>query len=239
VNFVVARGLVAVFADRRGVVRTVRQELVPALPSVALVVLIATGSLDLTQLIGPAGLLPLAFAVAAPQLTPLMLTALTPPASSLSTVRARVRYATALADLLGLPRRERAVIRHAARGGWGISPLTGDPGDLWFRIGLARFYQQERYDGRGQLGVARGFIPIESRILAVADGWAQLTAQGTPELPHYRALLMLEQRAEVFDPVVLAAARELVAAEDAVAEASNRAPATLGPMRRLLQLASE
>jgi hypothetical protein len=121
VNFVVARGLVAVLADRRGLVRTVRQELVPALPSVALVVLIATGSLDLTQVIGPAGLLPLAFAVAAPQLTLLMLTALTPPASRLSTVRARVRYAR-------------------------------DLGDLWFRIGLARFYQQERYDGRGELG---------------------------------------------------------------------------------------
>jgi hypothetical protein len=76
-------------------------------------------------------------------------------------------------------------------------------------------------------------------VLAVADCWARLTAQGTPELPHDRALRMLEQRAGVFDPAVLAAARDLVAAEDAAAEASNRAPAPLGPMRRLLQLAGD
>ena len=50
-------------------------------------------------------------------------------------------------------------------------------------------------------------IPITSRILAVADAWAGLTAAGSPALRHGQALRQLEGRAGMhFDPRVVRAA---------------------------------
>jgi HD-GYP domain-containing protein (c-di-GMP phosphodiesterase class II) len=54
-------------------------------------------------------------------------------------------------------------------------------------------------------------IPLTSRILAVADAWAHLTAGGYPRLTHAQALGLLEARAGLhFDPAVVAVAARLV-----------------------------
>ncbi|HEY5316439.1 MAG TPA: HD domain-containing phosphohydrolase [Solirubrobacteraceae bacterium] len=124
-------------------------------------------------------------------------------------------YATALADVLRLNRDRRRVLagaahllhhhRHAAGARW------SDRHDIEF----AARYASEHYDGGGHPGaLAAGHIPLDSRILAVAMKWAQLTAAGSQQLSHSEALLGLELTAgSELDPRVVAAAGEIVNAE--------------------------
>jgi hypothetical protein len=214
----------------------VRQELVPALPSVATIVLAAAASAVLTAAIGAIGLLPLAVAAAAPQLALTIITRCTPSACSLTIEQARTHYAAGLADQLRISRRQRRIVLAASRGDWGSRKLTGGLGEIWHSVGETRFYRDERYDGSGWLGVYGRWIPLESRVLAFAQAWAELTAKGTSELSHSAALHTLERQQARFDPYVLAGAQDLVDAELDTELASGRAPAIQRPIRRLAQL---
>ena len=74
-------------------------------------------------------------------------------------------------------------------------------------------FHREHWDGSGGTPGAVGgeMIPVASRVLAVADAWAGLTALKSPRLTHVQALNQLEQRAGLhFDPSVVLAARVMV-----------------------------
>jgi HD-GYP domain-containing protein (c-di-GMP phosphodiesterase class II) len=73
----------------------------------------------------------------------------------------------------------------------------------------------EWWNGGGAPAGLRGSkIPITSRIVAVADCWAALTARDTPELSHAEALADLQSAAGTrFDPRVVQAAYAVVAEE--------------------------
>jgi hypothetical protein len=128
---------------------------------------------------------------------------------------AMLLYVTALADVLRLHRDRRRVLagaahllhhgKHAPKSRW------SDRHDIEF----AARYTTEHYDGSGgPAALAANHIPLESRILAVARQWAELTAAGSQQLSHAEALLGLELAAgSVLDPRVVAAAGEIVTAE--------------------------
>lgn len=73
-------------------------------------------------------------------------------------------------------------------------------------------HQRERWDGTGLPGGLAGeAIPIEARILAVADRFEILSAgREGPPLPISEALIQLEVDQGAFDPALLAALRALV-----------------------------
>jgi hypothetical protein len=124
-------------------------------------------------------------------------------------------YATALADVLCLSRDHRRVLAGAAHL---LHAEKHAPGARWndlHDIEFAAWYAGEHYDGSGgPAALTAGQIPLESRILAVASNWAQLTACGSQQLPHSEALLGLEMAAgSELDPHVVAAAGEIVNAE--------------------------
>jgi HD-GYP domain-containing protein (c-di-GMP phosphodiesterase class II) len=80
----------------------------------------------------------------------------------------------------------------------------------------AVLFHREHWDAPGGSPGAVGgdMIPLTSRILAVADAWAGLTAAGTSALTHWQALTQLESRAGLhFDPRVVAAVAKLVMTE--------------------------
>lgn len=124
-------------------------------------------------------------------------------------------YVRALGDVLRLDRDRRRVLagavhlvfygKHAPTARW------ADRHDIEF----ASRYVGEHYDGGGGPGALAGdHIPLDSRVLAVAIRWAQLTAAGSSQLPHAEALLGLELAAgSELDPRVVAAAAEIVYAE--------------------------
>jgi hypothetical protein len=238
VNFLVARGLFAALGRGRSLVALVRQELIPALPAVVAIVLAAAASALLTALIGPAGLLPLAVAAAAPRLALTIISRSTPSACSLTIEQARTHYAAGLADQLHVSRRQRRIVLAASRGEWGAGKLFGGLGETGYDVGAARFYRDEHYDGSGWLGIYGRWIPLESRVLAVAQAWAKLTAKGTAELSNAAALDTLALDPACFDPQILAGAHDLVDAEPHTELASGRAPATQRPVRLLAQLVS-
>lgn len=128
-------------------------------------------------------------------------------------------YAEALADVLRLGRRDRRILDHA------VALLAAEPdpharlfktiplperrGDRdGFEVALVAAHADERYDGAGgPAGIREELIPKLSRVLAVAHGWAALTAKGTAQLSHEEALLDLQLGSgHRFDPLVVAAA---------------------------------
>jgi hypothetical protein len=124
-------------------------------------------------------------------------------------------YATALGDMFRLSRKRRRVLAGAAHllhhGKHAPSARWTDLHDIEF----AARYAGEHYDGLGGPGgLTGGHIPLDSRIVAVAVRWAQLTAAGSHQLSHAEALLGLELAAGAeLDPRVVAAAGEIVNAE--------------------------
>ena len=236
VNYLVTRGLTTMLADRRPVLGTIRRELVPALPSVGVMVASAAVSAVATELIGPLGLIGLSVAVVAPQLAVVVVQSLAPAAGELEIDAGRARYATALSTQLGLSRRQRRVVSAAARGEAGVSRMSGSLGDIWYAVGAARFYERERFDGKGDFRLSGIMIPIESRVLAVADAWARLTAKGTLAMSQASAVAALERHQPRFDPQVVAAARSLVGDTDAAEQSGRRMPPPTALSRRFVAL---
>jgi hypothetical protein len=236
VNYVVARGLVAILAEGRPLLATVARELLPALPSVAAMIATATATAAVTEWLGPFGLIGLVAAVLAPQLTVAVVEYISPAAGGLAIDAGRVRYAAALCTELQLTRRQRRVVRAAARGEPGVRRLSTSLGDIWYAVGAARFYERERFDGKGDFRLSGVMIPIESRVLAVADAWARLTAKGTLAMSQAAAVAALERHQPRFDPQVVAAARSLVGGADAAEQAGRRMPPPTALSRRFVAL---
>jgi hypothetical protein len=183
-------------------------------------------------LVGVAGVLALAlFAVIA--VVPSLVLGAAARARSMSEVDvqgATSIYAEALGDVLRLDRRDRRILKRAAA----LLAAEPDPHARLFRtvplpdrrrdrdgfeVALVAAHAEERYDGAGgPAGIREELIPRLSRVLAVACGWAALTAAGTAELSHEEALLDLQLGAgHSFDPAVVDAAAVVVERETRLA----------------------
>jgi len=214
VQFAIARLLYGTLYQGYRAGPLISSELSSLLPAV--LVEVALGTLA-TMLIEPLGIG--AFALLAPVvLTPsVVLPAMVRnrPMADLDRPSATGLYAAALADVLRLPRRRRRVIAQASRFMYTQTYKRHSRSDELYEVMLAAMYASERFDGTGgPAGLRGGMIPLECRVLAVADAWARLTARSTQQLSHTEALLALELAAgSELDPTVVAAAGEVVHTE--------------------------
>jgi hypothetical protein len=187
----------------------------PDFISVALVeVLLGTFTALLFGVVGVAAFTLLALVILTPSLV-LPALARRHSVTQLDQAAAAALYATAIGDALRLSRDRRRVLGDAA---YLLHHGKHAPGARWadrHDIEFAARYAGEHYDGGGGPGaLTAGQIPLDSRILAVATRWAQLTAAGSQQLPHAEALLDLELAAGAeLDPRVVAAAGEIFNAE--------------------------
>jgi hypothetical protein len=174
--------------------------------------LIAVGALSafLYDEIGLVGLVPLAVVALGPRLLVQRLVSLRDPAE-LDLPTAIVLYARALAEALSLDADRRRIVADAATHLGGTKRLTRI--DDFQSVMQTVLYCHERWDGKGGFpGVLSGeAIPLESRVIAVAERLAALTAKGTRGLSPDHAVSLLVARAGTdFDPRVVAAARRVV-----------------------------
>jgi HD domain len=243
VNYLITRSLVACVRDGSGFFDTLREELLPRAP--AIVAMTALGTLTAFGYaeIGLLALVLFALVVQLPQL------ALPPlfrprPVYELGHSEAVAIYAQAIGRELRLTRAERLVLKDAAvfmrertlklRS----SDLSSSSEGHRLSLVEAVLFHREHWDGQGGVPGAVGgeMIPLLSRVLAVADAWAGLTACGSPKLSHSQALTQLEGRAGLhFDPAVVAAAAR-VAERDrfgARTETAYQPSASDGRMPRL------
>jgi hypothetical protein len=148
------------------------------------------------------------------------------PACELSPIAATELYADALAAALGVARQERryipAIIREASeiRRSGALEELEAhalDPRDLkeasrcWSKPAHAAWTLSEWWNGSGPTGAR---APLIARIIAAAEAWSALTAQGGPTLSHEEALNELQRWAGTrYDPMVIDAAAVIVRRE--------------------------
>jgi hypothetical protein len=211
--YAIVRGVGSFLPGEQPVLASIRRELLPTLPAIALMAVVGALTATLTDAFGAIGLLPVAVAVLAPKCFSMIVARTSPPSSLLAPDVARKRYATALAVQLRLPARTRRVLVAASQRSEGEHWPRFTADGLRYEVGVARFYREEWYDGGGRLGLGGRLIPVESRVLAVATAWAELTAKGTAELSDQDAIRVLEREqisSRRFDPQVLAAARDVV-----------------------------
>lgn len=231
-NFVVTRGIVAGLLDRV-LISGWRVEL----RSLAACLALAPFAALTAALLPIVGVLALAVAALAEALLAIFvhLVTWTPRAGGLSVPEARVRYAAALASRLELSRSDRRVVLAAARWGTGRSGLlithAGERDRIAKTLLLAGLWSRSE-DCFSRLQPPE--MGLESRVLLVAHGWAELTARGTEQLEHRIALLTLHNNPRRYDRRIVAVARELVP-EAARAEQSARIPCTHALSRRLAQ----
>ena len=218
VNFLFARLTFAPFYQGYRPSVLVRTEFLEMMPPFAAMLALGVATAVLIGPLGVFALAPLAVVVVLPQLALAHLgrnrsiTRLRPPEAT------RV-YADAIADVLGLSRRERHTVAHAAmlldrQEPAVIGAHPWHPGDSHSAI-LAALHVDERWDGTGSPAGLRGaWAPLASRVVAVARAWSNLTAGGTLELSHSEAMLDLSLRAgEELDPAIVEAACQVVAEE--------------------------
>jgi len=221
VNFLVGTIVIGVLRDRRPFLPALRSELLVVAP--AALGMIAAGVLAafLYLQIGVIALATFAVAASIPAaVLPRLLHRR--PVAELERPEAVAVYAQALARAIGLNRAQTLVVRDGAHlirerrqpSREGVLRGLGDT----HRIELieAVLFYGEHWDGRdGVPGAVGGeMIPLSSRILAVADAWAGLTARTSPRLTHRQAIHQLTERAGIhFDPRVVAAAELIVTRE--------------------------
>ena len=196
-----------------------------------------------------AGLLALAlFAVVAvlPQ-SALTFAARTRPVAQLDPLTATRRYAHAISLQLGLDRSGRRMVDEVVRTAHSRA-VTGDPGEHlghtvvdWSEASCAAGHVTEWWNGAGgPAGLPGRLIPLAARVVAVAQTWASLTAEGSPHLGHLQALSHLEGAAGVrLDPDVVRAAAAVIGQEPATAEVPAPEPrlhryGVPAPLRRVL-----
>jgi HD domain-containing protein len=154
------------------------------------------------------------------------------PANEMDVVAATRVYADAIADVLQLDRAERSLIARAAerlnRPTWDRLALRRSAGapSPDHEVGYIAFHAGEHWDGSGEPAGLRGTLtPRPSRVLAVAQAWSALTAQGTAELSHEEAMLALAARSGTrYDPDIVAAASTVVEQERGFATHPSFAP---------------
>ncbi|HEX5617342.1 MAG TPA: HD domain-containing phosphohydrolase [Solirubrobacteraceae bacterium] len=200
--------------------RTALAVLADGVPAGAVMALLGATTVLLIPALGILALALFALIVLLPQ-SYLTYAARTRPVARLSSDVATRRYAHALAIQLGLSRTERRHLRdvldaaarrrptgeavdylHASSGGVGAPELDAQLITEW-------------WNGHGgPIGLSAAAIPEAARVIAVAETWSALTARGSPQLSHSEALTHLDAAAGFrFDPVVVAAARAVVAQE--------------------------
>jgi hypothetical protein len=218
VNFTITRGLIAVVRDGKGIVETTIQELVVYSPAIVVMTALGAATALLYTQVGILALALFAVVVVVPQaLLPILLRP--QPVAALDHAAAVSLYALAIARMLRCDRDTRLILRDAVHylRDRRLKPRTGELSRFTteHRLALveAVLFYREHWDGHGGKPGAVGgdMIPLTSRILAVADAWAGLTAKGSPGLTHAQAMNQLEARAGLhFDPRVVAAAQEVV-----------------------------
>ena len=217
VNFAVARMVYGVLWQDFPAARVAR-EFQDALPAILAMLLLAVATgLTLAAvgiwglvLIAPVALLP-AFAAGVRAWS----------FRTLSRPQVAALYAESIAAAMGLGRRERRQAALATR----VLLDGGSLAGAGHHARVLAWHASERWDGSGGPGALAGrHIPRVSRVIAVAAEWADLTAPDGGDLTHVQALLDLELRSgSEFDPDVVQSAAELIAEEQAFADAQGRA----------------
>ena len=222
VNFTVARGIVGLLLNGESPRALVRHELIGPAPATLLMVGVGVLTAFLYAHFGVLALALFTVTVIIPQyLLPVLLRPR--PVRELPYPEAVALYAKSIAHVLKLGREDQAVLEDAATflNIEVFHPVQGklhNPDfDHWSGVQETLLFYREHWDAPGGVpGALTGeLIPLTSRILAVADVWARLTAAGSPELTHMQAMSVLESRAAYhFDPGVVTAAAEIVAREE-------------------------
>jgi hypothetical protein len=226
--------------------RTVLDMFADGMPAATVMVALGAVTVVLTPALGLLALVLFAVIAVLPQ-SALSYAARTRPVARLDAATAARRYAHALALQLRLSRAERRHLQLVARAAR-ERPPTGDPLD-YARATIRdpsgpNFDAQllcERWDGTGRpIGLRQQAIPLAVRVLAVAENWSALTAQGTLQLSHHEALERLEAAAgSQLDPSVVRAAEAVIAQERVSADEPAPEPRlhhlrVPAPLRRLL-----
>jgi hypothetical protein len=218
VNFLVTRTLIAVVRDGTPSRAVIRAELLAHAPATFLMSALGAATLFGYERLGLLALGLFALVVMTPQVVLPALLRRRAVAELEHTDAVRL-YADAIGRALELDRSERLVLRDAAAylRQHPLRPRSGGLSDLSdghrMRLVEAVLFHGEHWDGRdGVPGAVGGeMIPLTSRILAVSDAWAGLTAKGSPGLSHEQALTQLEARAGMhFDPAVVDTAARVV-----------------------------
>jgi hypothetical protein len=221
VSFLIGPCFLQALRYGRRLAETLRRNLVGHLPATLTMIVAGTLVAFLYTQIGVLALVLFAFVVVVPQ-TVLPVLLKPRPVAELTHPEAVALYADAIADAMKLPRKSRRVLKDAAQyiRMRPLCPRDGKLSDLsvGHRLALveAVLYYRDYWDGSGGRPGAIGgeMIPIESRVLAVADAWSGLTAKRSPRLTHAQALNQLEARAGLhFDPSVVEAAAKVVEGE--------------------------
>jgi hypothetical protein len=144
-------------------------------------------------------------------------------------------YSRAIAERLELDAAQKRVLLDAATHLGDAKRLTRI--EDFERVMETVLYCRERWDGKGGFpGVLSGdAIPVESRVLAVAEQLGSMTASGTRGLSPGQAIAALVARAGTeFDPKVVSAARWAIEENMFVSPrtAAEPAPATIRAARR-------
>jgi hypothetical protein len=207
INFATGMVLLDVLQDGVRPHRAIQQELTPAIPLNAVLICASLLTVFLYDEVGIPGLAPIALMLLVPRLlAPLLLREKAAAQIPRPTVTAI--YAEAIADELGLDRARKRVLADAASHLGGAATLTRL--EDFTAVMETVLHHRARWDGEdgGAPGMAAGAdIPLESRVLAVANAWSELTAEGTRGLSPEEALHDLKARAGgEFDPEIVAAA---------------------------------
>jgi hypothetical protein len=212
VGYLVTTLLVSVVWERLKLATLVEQEIQEQAPACGVLLAVGTVTTLLYEELGLVGLLPLAFLVLVPRAFVPLLSQSRDPAR-LALPEATALYARAIAEALDLDSTAKRILLDAATHVGGDKRLTRI--EDFDRVMQTLLYRHEQWDREG--------IPIESRVLAVAEELAAVTAKGTRGLSPHRAVAMLATRAWAeFDPHVVAAAQRVVEEELLVSSRSTR-----------------
>jgi hypothetical protein len=217
-NFAVARGIVGTVLEGQAFRSLVRGELIGPAPATLLMIAVGVATAFLYTRIGILALALFAVIVVTPQyLVPVLLRPR--PVNEIPYVSAVAMYARAIGRIVGLDRAKVAMLEDASTFldikvfGPVQGTLRSDEFEHWTGVQETLLFYREHWDAPGGTpGALEGeLIPLTSRILAVADVWSRLTAQGSPELTHLQALTVLKGRSGYhFDPGVVDAVQTLI-----------------------------
>ena len=206
-TFLVSVTLVCVIWEGHDFRPLVQQDVAELAPASLLMLAVGTGTVLLYEELGLAGLVPLGLLVLLPRaLVPLLSQSRDP--AKLDRTAAIALYARVIAQGLDLDAAQKRVLADAATHLGDTKRLTRI--EDFDRVMRTVLYCRERWDGDGGFpGVLSGeAIPLESRVLAVAEQLGTMTAAGTRALPPEQAIAALVVRAGTeFDPRVVSAAR--------------------------------
>jgi hypothetical protein len=222
VSYFVAITLVSIAWEGLKLRPLVEQEIGELAPACGVLLVVGALTTFLYEQLGPAGLIPLAALVVLPRLLVPRLSQSRDPAQ-LDEIAATSLYARAIAEALELGTDQKRVLLDAATHLGDNKRLTRI--EDFEGVMQTVLYCREHWDGEGGFpGVLSGAaIPVESRVLAVAEQLAQLTASGTRGLSPERAVATLVPRAGgEFDPHVVAAARWVIEEDILVSPRAER-----------------